>query len=105
MVANLLISNVNAMTNNSQTGLKKKGYRYYLLNVVLFIPLVIAADFIAGRVLKYFYFHQSSGWDYENKYSIEDTKADVLIFGASREQQQYIQTIIEDILNIICYNV
>ena len=93
------------MTNNNQTGLKKKGYPYYLLNIVLFIALIIAADFIAGRVLKYFYFHQASGWDYETKYSVEDTKADVLIFGASRAQQQYIPTFIEDSLHLSCYNV
>ena len=83
----------------------KKNYRHLLLKALLFLMLVIAADFITGSVLKHFYFRQSSGWEYRTKYSIEDTKAEVLIFGASRAQQQYNPLFIEDNLHQTCYNV
>ncbi len=83
----------------------KKNYRHLLLKALLFLMLVAVADFITGSVLKYFYFRQSSGWEYRTKYSIEDTKAEVLIFGASRAQQQYNPLYIEDSLQQTCYNV
>jgi hypothetical protein len=93
------------MTNKNIDILKKKGSRYYLVTVVLFLALLITADFITGSILKYLYFRQSSGWDYGTKYSIEDTRSDVLIFGASRAQQQYIPDFIEDSLGLSCYNI
>lgn len=83
----------------------KKIIRYYLLQVVLFIALVAAADLIVGKILKHFYNRQSSGWEYSTRYSAEETKADVLIFGASRAQQQYNPTYFEDTLHLSCYNV
>ena len=92
------------MTNKSNDTFKKKNYRY-LISGVLFLALLIVADFVTGGILKYFYYRQSSGWDYETKYSVEDTKADVLIFGASRAQQQYFPDVIKDSLGLTCYNV
>ena len=85
--------------------LKKISRRYHLLQIFLFVALLITADFITGSVLKYFYHRQSGGWDYRTKYSIEDTKAAVLIFGASRAQHQYNPTYVEDSLQLTCYNV
>jgi len=82
-----------------------KGYRNYLLRPLLFLALVVIVDFTTGSVLKHFYFRQSSGWEYRTKYSIENTKAAALIFGASRAQQQYNPLFIEDSLNQTCYNV
>ena len=93
------------MADNNQKIFKKKNYYTSLGVVILFFALVILADFFTGKVLNYFYFRQTSGWDFETKYSIEDTKADVLIFGASRAQQQYNPEFIEDSLNLTCYNV
>ncbi|MES2851177.1 MAG: hypothetical protein V4685_19160 [Bacteroidota bacterium] len=84
---------------------KNKSIRYRLLQAVLFIVLVVAADFTVGKILKYFYTRQSSGWEYATRYSAEETKADVLIFGASRAQQQYIPTYFEDTLHLSSYNV
>ena len=72
---------------------------------MLFIALVIVADIIVGKTLKYFYKRQSSGWEYATRYSAEETKADVLVFGASRAQQQYIPTYFEDTLHLTSYNV
>lgn len=82
-----------------------KSIKYYLLQVVLFIVLLAAADFIVGKTLKYFYTRQSSGWEYSTRYSAEETKADMLIFGASRAQQQYNPTYFEDTLKMSAYNV
>lgn len=83
----------------------KRTVRYYIIQVALFIALVWAADLVTGRILKYFYNRQSSGWEYATRYSAEETKADLLIFGASRAQQQYNPTFFEDTLHLSAYNV
>ena len=93
------------MADKNKNILKRKGYSNSLVLVLLFFVLLIAADYFTGKIINYFYFRQTSGWDYETKYSIEDTKADVLIFGASRAQQQYNPEFIEDSLKLTCYNV
>lgn len=68
---------------------REKGFRYLLFNIAAFLLLAFVLDFIIGSVFEYMYHKQSSGWEYRTKYSVEDTKADILIFGASRAQQQY----------------
>ena len=93
------------MADKNVSILRKRDYRYYLIRVISFLVLVIVADKITGSILNYLYRGQKSGWDYETKYSIENAKADVLIFGASRAQQQYIPLSIEDSLHMTCYNV
>ena len=93
------------MSDNNKGIFKRKNYANSLVVAILFFALVILADYSIGKVLNYFYFRQTSGWDYGTKYSIEDTKADVLIFGASRAQQQYNPEFIEDSLHLTCYNV
>ncbi len=88
-----------------QSNNNKKSIGYFLRKALLFLALVVAADFIIGSVLKHFYQRQASGWDYRTKYSVEDSKADILIFGASRAQQQYNPLYLQDSLNMSCYNV
>jgi hypothetical protein len=83
----------------------KKSFSHPLLQAVVFIALVWCTDFIAGKLLRHFYRRQSSGWEYATRYSAEETKADLLIFGASRAQQQYIPTSFEDTLHLTGYNV
>lgn len=89
----------------TQETTNKKRFGKPLLQVLSFLVLVAAADFIVGKTLKYFYKRQSSGWDYATRYSAEETKADVIVFGASRAQQQYNPAIMQDSLHLTCYNV
>jgi hypothetical protein len=84
---------------------QNKGYQYLLLKIASFLVLAFFVDFIVGGIFHYFYFKQTSGWEYRTKYSIEDTKADILIFGASRAQQQYNPVYFEERLHQTCYNV
>ncbi|MEJ7586596.1 MAG: SGNH/GDSL hydrolase family protein [Ferruginibacter sp.] len=83
----------------------KKGYVYLFLKVAAFLMIAFIADFLIGSLFEHFYFKQTSGWDYRTKYSIEDTKADILIFGASRAQQQYNPAFFEKRLQQTAYNV
>jgi glycerophosphoryl diester phosphodiesterase len=58
-----------------------------------------------GSSLKYFYFKQHSGYLARTNYSINETTADVLIFGASTANHQYYPDVFEKQLNLSYYNV
>ncbi|HXL56454.1 MAG TPA: hypothetical protein VN958_09365 [Chitinophagaceae bacterium] len=81
----------------------KNGYRFFL-KLGFFILIFFLVDLSIGKVFYSFYSQQKSGWEYRTKYSIEDTKADMLMFGSSRAQQQYNPTFFEERLNLSCYN-
>lgn len=107
MAGNLFIFNFDKtnMVKLLQHIIQKKNYQYLLLKIGAFMILAFVFDLLIGNLLKHFYFKQTSGWEYRTKYSIEDTKADILIFGASRAQQQYNPIYFEERLNQSCYNV
>ena len=84
---------------------QKNGYLYLFIKLAAFLLLAFFFDFLIGGVFHKFYFRQTSGWEYRTKYSIEDTKADILIFGASRAQQQYNPLYFEERMHQTCYNV
>lgn len=84
---------------------EKKSYSYLIIKLVIFLTLFFFLDLIVGTFLSKLYFKQTSGWEYRTKYSIEDTGADILIFGASRAQQQYNPVFFEERLKQTCYNV
>lgn len=83
----------------------KKGYQYLIFKIAAFLLLAFVTDFIFGGILRSFYYKQTSGWEFRTRYSIESTNADILIFGASRAQQQYNPLYFEDRLQQTCYNV
>ena len=70
-----------------------------------FLVLVYIADFTIGYMLKHYYFKQDSGFQYRTTYAIEETKAEVLIFGSSRAKNHYHPNIIEERLKMTYYNV
>lgn len=83
----------------------KSTNQYYLINVFAFLFLLVILDFFGGALFHKLYQKQKSGWEYCTKYSVEDTKADFIIVGASRAQQQYNPIYFEQRLNQSCYNV
>jgi hypothetical protein len=58
-----------------------------------------------GKILEYYYFNQESGLQYRTTYSIEKTKADILIFGSSRANHHYNPIVFENRLKMSYYNV
>lgn len=65
---------------------------------------VFVLDFAIGRVLRRFYFTETSGLHYRTTYSMEKTDADILIFGSSRANHHYVPEIFEDSLRLTFYN-
>ena len=84
----------------------KRNVYLRLVAIVLFVFIIVMIlDFGIGRVLKAFYFKQTSGIDSRTTYSIEKTRADVLIFGSSTAIHDYIPGTFEKRLNLSTYNV
>ncbi|MBK0381473.1 hypothetical protein I5M32_00750 [Pedobacter sp. SD-b] len=84
--------------------INKSDFSYFVIKLSLFLFLVFSLDFIIGHTLRYFYFKQQSGLQYEATFAIEKTKANVLIFGSSRACNHYIPSVLEEKLGLTCYN-
>ncbi len=76
----------------------------FLSKTLVFLILLISVDFVIGSILKKFYFKQASGWLYRTTFSLETTKADLLIFGASRANHHYHPAVYNQQLGISTYN-
>lgn len=76
----------------------------YLVTIGVALAIVIAVDFGVGKCLEYFYKTQTSGLLYRTSYAMEETNADVLIFGASRANRHYDIKTIESLLGVSAYN-
>ena len=72
------------------------------LLVLLF--LVIAFDYGYGIVCRYLIAHPKGGSVYLDNYICDSTKADLLIFGSSKAQNQYDPVILEDTLGLSVFN-
>jgi len=85
--------------------LKQNIYLRFIARVLFISIIVIILDFGIGSLLKAFYFRQTSGIDYRTTYSIEKTRADLLIFGSSTAIHDYIPGEFEKRLGLSAYNV
>lgn len=83
---------------------KNKNIQFFL-KVLLFCVILFSLDFGVGSILRLYYFKQESGLQYRTTYSIDSTKADILIFGASRANHHYHPQVFESKLGGTFYNV
>jgi hypothetical protein len=84
--------------------LKSNYYKRFLLNLLMFLGLLFAFDKAAGYILQQLYFRQVAGELYRATYSIDSTKADILVFGSSRASHHYVPEIFEENLHMSTYN-
>ncbi|MBN1181858.1 MAG: hypothetical protein JXB49_06195 [Bacteroidales bacterium] len=84
--------------------MKRKRTIQYLAFSFLFIALTFIFDQVLGKVLHYFYFRSEYGAIYHLTYSLDSTEADVIILGSSRAHNHYVPKIIEDRLDLTCFN-
>jgi hypothetical protein len=92
------------MKKNRIDRIKEKEPLYFLVKLFLFLIIVFFLDYTIGNILKYLYSKQESGFLYRTTYSIDSTKADILIFGASRANHNYYPLAFENRLHMSCYN-
>lgn len=84
--------------------IRKIKFPNLLIKTLVFLAILFLLDFSIGSILKYFYNKQTSGLLYRSTYSIDSTKAEILIFGASRANHHYVPDIFENRLHLSCYN-
>src|SRR5665647_758185 len=92
------------MKMNRIDRIKEREPLYFLVKLFLFLIIVFFLDYTIGNILKYLYSKQESGFLYRTTYSIDSTKADILIFGASRANHHYYPQAFENRLHMSCYN-
>jgi hypothetical protein len=76
----------------------------FIKKAIIFILLIFALDNGLGRLLRYLYFHQSSGFLYRRTWAIEKTTAPVIVFGDSRAAHSYTPQPFEDAIGGEFYN-
>lgn len=74
------------------------------LNILIVFVIVFALDFTIGSTLRYFYFKETSGLHYRTTYSMDSTRADILVFGSSSANHHYVPEVFEDSLRASFYN-
>ena len=83
---------------------KNNSFKIFLLKVAAFFVVVFLLDFMIGNLLKKFYFRQESGYDFLTTHSLENAKADIVIFGSSRAVNLFNPIIFEKEMKMTCYN-
>jgi len=76
----------------------------FFINGFIFLIIILLFDQVTGRILRHYYFTSKSGANYNTTYSMDSTKAELIILGSSRASHHYIPDLIEDSLGISCYN-
>lgn len=80
------------------------GVRTFFLKLGIFCATVAVADFAIGKVLKTTYFRQRHGYDYLTTQTIAKINEPVLVFGSSRAVNIIHPLVLEEKLNMPCYN-
>lgn len=81
-----------------------KDFRVFLFRLTIFLFLLAALDFGVGKILRNFYFRQTSGPDYEANYAITKSREQLMIFGSSRARHHYYPPAFEKKLDLTSYN-
>jgi hypothetical protein len=66
--------------------------------------LVLICDFLVGSALRRFYFTERSGLHYRTTYSIDSTNAEILVFGSSKANHNYVPDLFEKAFHASFYN-
>lgn len=76
----------------------------YILKILLFFTIIACVDIFCGTAFNYLKAHAKSGDTQKNYYISEQCKDDIIIMGSSRAVRHYVPGIIQDSLNLSCYN-
>ena len=76
----------------------------FIIKIVVFFLIIAVIDQIGGRFLKYIDSHSQYGDAFTREYITSRCTEDVIIMGSSRGNHHYDPQIINDSLNLSCYN-
>ncbi len=84
--------------------MKKNHYLKTTIKLIKFVVFILAIDFLLGTFAKHIFFSQETGKYARATHAIQETEADVLIFGSSHAHRHYIPNLFEELLQKTCYN-
>lgn len=76
----------------------------YIRNILLFFIAVAIFDLLFGMACQYMNDHSKGGGVKSRYYVCKESMEDILVFGSSRAKFHYVPDIIEDSLEMSCYN-
>ena len=76
----------------------------FIINLLFFIILVVAFDYVCGSLSSYMISHSKGGSTQNNYYIANKMESDVIIMGSSRATHHYVPSVIEDLTGFTCYN-
>lgn len=82
----------------------QQGVFKFFLKFFSFLCILFILDYTIGNLLKYLYFKQDSGSLYDITYSIDSTKAEILVLGSSTANHHYYPDAFESRLGMSFYN-
>jgi hypothetical protein len=88
---------------SQNTNTKNNVYLIFIIKLLGLFIFVAFLDFIIGTLLSTFYFKQESGVEYRTTFSLEKTTADVLIFGSSTANHNYLPETFQKRLKMSTY--
>ncbi len=100
MVDNLSIFNSNQL---AVVEMNKK-YTCFFKNIIFLLILLVVIDITLGKVLEDFYFKMKTGQSARITYAITKADEQIIIFGSSRANHNYVPSILEDSLHLTAYN-
>ena len=75
-----------------------------IIKLALVTFTVFVLDYAIGKTLRFFYFKETSGSHYLTTNALENTRAEIVVFGSSRANHHYVPKIFEDSLKMTYYN-
>lgn len=79
-------------------------YKRFVAKVLLLFIIIVLTDQLIGNTIRYFYFKENSGGNFQTIYSIEKAKEDILVFGSSRASHHYVPEVFEKDLKKTFFN-
>ena len=83
---------------------EKQHIQKFLRRLAQFLVLLVIFDLGLGYGFKLLFENQKAGRYYKTTYALEKSEDEVVIFGNSRAERQYIPEIIEEKTGLSCYN-
>ncbi len=79
-------------------------YGYFVFKLLVLLLIVALFDRLIGNTLNYLYFKINHEENFRTTYVLEQTRADILVFGSSRANHHYNAPMICQRLKQTCYN-
>jgi len=92
------------MTSKFPENTKKRVWVNLAAKLFFVLIIVFVADFMIGSLLETYYFKQKAGPNSLTTYTMETTRAELLVLGSSRASHHYIPDVFEKELHLTCYN-